>query len=120
GIKSREDLGEFYREFAMKANYLQREGGVVVQEVARIFVRVFTGRLKERLVQRLELKEPDPPTGEMYSVEKVRGHAEHILAGLVFEEVTGSTDATVPSGVTPRVALGLKVANKGSSPKFSL
>ncbi|KAL5512126.1 hypothetical protein ACEPAG_3647 [Sanghuangporus baumii] len=59
GIKNREDLGEYHREFVRRSKYLITNGKILESQADEMFLMGITRDLREVLIHRIEIKLPD-------------------------------------------------------------
>ena len=81
GIKTKEDLATFNREFQGVAHFLTEKGRIARCELEIAYFSAFTGELREKMDQRLMLKDPDHDVDEPYEVGTIQECAEFILRG---------------------------------------
>ena len=92
-IKSREEFGEYRREFMMRAEYLIQRKKYTKREASHAFLKGISGELRGSLLRRLEIKVPDHEEGEPYQIEELVEHADFVLGGLSFRsDSTGSRE----------------------------
>lgn len=107
GIKDREDFGDFKREFLVRSKYLIKNGYLTDPESDRAFMKAISGEFRERLIRRLEIKDPDHRPGTPYPVAKVIEHGDFVLGGIAAES------PAVPSSSAPS-AVKKEEVNLGS------
>ena len=72
GIKTKEDLATFNREFQGVAHFLTEKGRIARCELEIAYFSAFTGELREKMDQRLMLKDPDHDVDEPYEVGTIQ------------------------------------------------
>ena len=96
GIKSREELGQYRREFSIRASYLEAVGTITAKEAKHAFLRGITGELRAMVMRRLEIKDPDHGYGEPFNIEVIAREADYILGGATIGAQTfNATHATL-------------------------
>ena len=108
GIRSLDDLGQYYRAFRTITQFLRDKNRISEAEQSRAFVRGFQPDLWDRIVRRLELKFPDHFPDEHYPFEQIHTAAKFVLHGTTGSSVefkeSSTSSATAPSsGASPSI-----------------
>lgn len=91
GIRSRDDLGLYKREFIEQSDYLITNRQMSEVETQQAFIRAFTGELRTILLRKLEIAKPLHKYGAPYDIDDVVTQANLILGGSAFwDESTSS------------------------------
>lgn len=100
-VRTREELGAYYRQFTKIANFLIGKHRISDTESQRAFLRGFVGAFRQRILNRLGIKNVNHHPDDPYTVKDVYEAADFVLTG---------AEAAQPSAAMPVVQINQPVA----------
>ena len=97
GIHTAEELGKYYRQFYVITTYLIEKEAMATMEQSRMYIKAFSPELREKVKQRLQLKNLDRRPDRPYPLSDIHKEALYVLQGSGFEDELPAQDVASPS-----------------------